>query len=377
MCAAFSVARPHSHVTYPSKYPHFCLCSMLHVNPVRGRFRHLHVAHGLSCPLARLAHMLTVTLCGVVLSHSLHRMILGDNSAGFTLRRKQLRDFSLLSTGCCPYREWASYALCIHYNTKHITIANIYIPPRDSTSTHYKTAETDIQHCIQHITYIPHSVITRDVNAHSTLWHSCTDDHRGQLIANVISNSDHITLNTNTPTRAPNTTLQQASSPDITTVSNTLYNRTSWKIQHALSSDHLPIITTINIRHDYRLQQNRRTFTNYKKADWTQFMEDTESAFTQTTIHTANIIFTNIILMADKHNIPKGKMHSNCRLLPDHIVFTITQRSNIRRTHTCDPALKLLNEEITSDIQKHKQNIWRKHLDAHCDSQEDRPLFWA
>ena len=38
----------------------------------------------------------------------------------------------------------------------------------------------------------------------------------------------------------------------------------------------------------------------------------TESAFAQTTIptniHTANIFFTNIILMADKHDIPKGKM---------------------------------------------------------------------
>ena len=33
-------------------------------------------------------------------------------------------------------------------NTKHITIANVYIPPRDSTSTHYKTADKDIQHCI-------------------------------------------------------------------------------------------------------------------------------------------------------------------------------------------------------------------------------------
>ena len=108
---------------------------------------------------------------------------------------------------------------------------------------------TDIQHCIQYITNIPHSVLTGDVNAHSTLWHSYTDDHRGQLIADVISNSDHITLNT--PTRVPNTTLQQTSSPDITTVSNTLYNRTSWTTQHALSSDHLPIITTINIRHDY------------------------------------------------------------------------------------------------------------------------------
>ena len=86
------------------------------------------------------------------------------------------------------------------------------------------------------------------MNAHSTLWHSYTDDHRGQLVADVISNSDHIILTTNTATRVPNTTLQQTSSPDIITVSNTLYNRTSWTTQHALSSDHLPIITTINIR---------------------------------------------------------------------------------------------------------------------------------
>ena len=169
-------------------------------------------------------------------------------------------------------------------------------------------------------TYIPHSVLTGDVIAHSTLWHSYTDDHRGQQISNVISNSYHITLKTNTRTRVPNTTLQQTSSPDITMVSNTLYNRTSWTSQHALSSDHLPIRTTINIRHDYRLQQNRRTFTNYKKADWTQFTKDTESAFAQTiiptNIHTANIIFTNIILMTDKHIIPKGKMHNNCSFYP-------------------------------------------------------------
>ena len=260
-------------------------------------------------------------------------------------------------------------------NTKRITIANIYIPPRDSTSTHYKTADTDIQHCIQHITNIPHSVLTGDVNAHSTLWHSYTDDHTVQLIADAISNSDHKTL-----TRVANTTLQQTSSPDITTVSNTQYNRTSWTTQHALSSDHLPIITTINIRHDYRLQQIRRTFTNYKKADWTQFTEDTESAFAQTTIptniHTANRIFTNIILMSDKHNIPKGKMQSNCRLLPEDIVCKITQRNNIRRANTCDPVLKLRNEEITFDIQKHKQNIWKEHLDAHWDHRHNTHILW-
>ena len=35
------------------------------MNPVRSRFRHLHVVSGLSYPLARLPLRLTVTLCGV------------------------------------------------------------------------------------------------------------------------------------------------------------------------------------------------------------------------------------------------------------------------------------------------------------------------
>ena len=130
---------------------------------------------------------------------------------------------------------------------------------------------------------------------------------------------------------------------------------------------------------DY-IQRNRRTFTNYKKADWTQFTEDTESAFAQTTIptniHTANRIFSKIILMADKHNIPKAKMHNNCRLLPEDIVCKITQRNNIRNANTCNPILKLLNEEITSDIQKHKQNIWKEHLDAHWDQKHNTHILW-
>ena len=80
--------------------------------------------------------------------------------------------------------------------------------------------------------------------------------------------------------------------------------------------------------------------------------------------------------MANKHNIPNGKMHSNCRLLPEDIVCKITQRNNIMRASTCDPTLKLLNEEITSDIQKHKQNIWKEHLDAHWDHRHNTHIVW-
>ena len=65
-------------------------------------------------------------------------------------------------------------------------------------------------------------------------------------------------------------------------------------------------------------------------------------------------------------------MHSSCRLLPDHIVCKITQRNNIRRENTCDPALKLLNEEITSDI----ENIWKEHLDTHWDHRHTTHTLW-
>ena len=61
--------------------------------------------------------------------------------------------------------RWSRYRLAI---LKIMTIANIYIPPRDSISPHYKTADTAIQHCLQHITNIPHSVLTGDVKTHST-----------------------------------------------------------------------------------------------------------------------------------------------------------------------------------------------------------------
>ena len=148
--------------------------------------------------------------------------------------------------------------------TKDITVANAYFPPRDTRSPHYNTVDTDIAYCIRHVTNIPDLILTGDVNAHSTLWYSHEDDHRGQLISDMISNSEHITLNTDTPTRVPHTTLQQATSPDITTISTTLYNRTTWHTIHALNADHLPIITTINTRTEYKLQQNRHTFTNYR-----------------------------------------------------------------------------------------------------------------
>ena len=57
-------------------------------------------------------------------------------------------------------------------------------------------------------------------------------------------------------------------------------------------------------------------------------------------------------------------------IIMDNINYTV----DTRRANTCDPVLKLLNEEITSDI--HKHNIWKEHLDAHWDHRHNTHILW-
>ena len=268
-------------------------------------------------------------------------------------------------------------------HTKHfkdITIANIYIAPRNTATPQHDTTDTDITNCIQYITNIPNSIITGDVNAHSTLWHSYTDDHRGELISETLSNSNHITLNTDTPTRVPNNAHQQPTSPDITTISSSLYNRTTWKTIHALNSDHLPILLTIQTDNKNTIQQNRRSYTNYRKADWDKFTQDTEDAFSAlqppTDIHDANKTFTNILYQAGKKHIPVGKIRNTDKLLPQDIRNKIRQRNWTSKNTPQHPSIPELNKEISNFISTNKTEIWREHIEKPWDHRKNTNTYW-
>ena len=56
---------------------------------------------------------------------------------------------------------------------------------------------------------------------------------------------------------------------------------------------------------------------------------------------------------------------------PRHTIHTY-----IRRANPCDPALKPLNLEITSDISLHKQNLWKEHLNANWDHRHNTHTLW-
>ena len=89
-----------------------------------------------------------------------------------------------------------------------------------------------------------------------------------------------------------------------------------------LSSDHLPILITYKTKTNYKIQQHRRTYTNYNKAKWQEFTQEIEQTLADTetpqNARTATKILTNAILAADKHHIPKGKIQHTQKLLPEH-----------------------------------------------------------
>ena len=47
----------------------------------------------------------------------------------------------------------------------------------------------------------------------------------------------------------------------------------------------------------------------------------------------------------------------------------------MRRANICDPTLKLINVENTSDIHKHKQTLRKEHLDAHWDHRHNTHIY--
>jgi RNA polymerase subunit RPABC4/transcription elongation factor Spt4 len=189
-----------------------------------------------------------------------------------------------------------------------------------------------------------------------------------------------VILNTDTYTRTPSQINQQLTSPDITTISSNLANQATWETKTSLSSDHLPIIITINTKTNFRLNLSKRTFINYKKANWEKFTEEIEnniqSAPTPENVHHSNKLLTNLILLADKHYIPKGKVKDINHPLPQNIKQKIKERNILREKNPSDPLIIPLSKEITQMIHKNRRSTWESKLDQIGNHKKNSHKYW-
>ena len=150
-------------------------------------------------------------------------------------------------------------------NRQQLHIHNIYIPPRSSCSAGHNAS---IAHLLSNNEM---SHIAGDINAHHSRWDTNKiEDGRGELIADVIDTADYTILNENEATRLP--TNGRSTSPDISLASNAIALLSDRSVSTPLTSDHLPILITMNSELN-TIYGPRRTYNNFMKADWARHAE--------------------------------------------------------------------------------------------------------
>jgi hypothetical protein len=288
-------------------------------------------------------------------------------------------NFTELKTPNINQTHTETQLLELHLNKTKLKIANIYIPPKVAIN---EIDNNRVTNCFKEL--LKNSpIITGDVNAHSTTWYSPYNDNRGTLIDEIINDSNNIIINDNTPTRLPIHThlqQQQPTSPDITVIPIPLLAHTTWRTTHKLSSDHLPIIIEIQTKNTTHSTTRPRTYINYVKADWPGFTQHIENAIINTNIedniHKANTTLINAILHADKLYIPKGHIKHKTQLLPANITTLIHNRNKLRKENPQHRDLQQLSQTIHTNINLHKQQLWKQHIERDWSHKTNTHTYW-
>ena len=210
-----------------------------------------------------------------------------------------------------PHLEQQDISIAMH-NRQQLHIHNIYIPPRGSCRAGHNAA---IAHLLSNNEM---SLIVGDINTHHSIWDTNTnEEERGKLLADEVDAADYTILSENEARRQP--TNGRSTSPDISLASNDIALPTDWSISTSLASDHLPIIITINSELS-TIDGPRRTYINFKKADWARYAETCVKYLAEAgeprTVEQAEKTFRTAVNKASGLFIPTGRIQHIQPTLP-------------------------------------------------------------
>lgn len=152
----------------------------------------------------------------------------------------------------------------IAVKVKKLTILSMYCPPNSKITSHMWF---QILNKVE-----PPYIILGDLNANNVLWGSGKNNPNGKILASVLRQTDLVLLNDGSPTRISNP-LQNKSAVDLTLCSPCMALDMDWRvITDTGTSDHFPIICTINQGCiDNRIEGRIRR--KFSKANWSNYAE--------------------------------------------------------------------------------------------------------
>ena len=191
------------------------------------------------------------------------------------------------------------------FTDRLLTVCCLYLPPNEPVSRR----QMDIL-----IGQLPEPfLLMGDLNARHRMWGDTTENEKGKMIFDLISETSIDLLNDGKPTHFHFQT-NTLSRIDLSLCSPGCIGDLQWEISCDLyNSDHFPIKVTLNTELPF-LDHQRFI---YEKADWScfnHFAATTEDPMTIDTIDNAVQHLTSIISEAAARSIPmtKGGLHKKC-----------------------------------------------------------------
>ena len=190
-------------------------------------------------------------------------------------------------------------------------------------------------------------------------------ESRGTMLESMVSGSNSGILNWESPTRLPGNA--NPSSPDVSIASAFLITSTNWQTKTNLSSDHLPILislqmdVTINpIQHRSSINLQRENYYRYSR----EIADKLSEKGFQTNCQKGGNIVHAIILKASSHQIPSGRHRLHTEPVPTEILEKMRARDDLRSRDSTSPVLPEMNDEITRIKNEHKRQKWRQFVET-------------
>lgn len=188
-----------------------------------------------------------------------------------------------------------------------IDVVNIYAPPN-------VTATTD-DYLEIYNKLGKKSIFLGDFNARHELWDAqyAGQSDKGRDVVDFINATDYVLLNTGCGTRI-NPETGTLTALDLTLISASLCKNCTWGVNDVtLGSDHLPVLTSINVPHNYETETPVQRW-KLEKANWSLFKQQTKNinlSFDGSGVNQLNANFIAKILAASKNAIPKTQAKCN------------------------------------------------------------------
>ena len=250
-----------------------------------------------------------------------------------------------------------------------ITLVNYYIPPTSSCPSGFSPD-------FRQILCSGPALILGDANCHHDHWHSSgEEDTRGRNLAEIIDVSDFTILNEDTPTRQP--VSGGESSPDVSLASADIAMITHWEVDIALSSDHLPIIVSIQLHSEIQYSE-KRTYINFSKADWegfSSFIEEHIPTDTTNDVTKAEKQFRKTLLQGMKKFIPCGRIPKIRPGYPSEAAKLAAKRDELRRNDPRNADIPKMSEEVQNLTSSYRRKKWQEHVKT-CDLKDGLSKHW-